>query len=393
VKVIGGTRIGSVLAGVIVYVWMVVPTLLAGTEVEWKGELTAWTSASRFEDTTVALGFRYLPGVTISAPLVGEWQWDAEATVNLYGLTRNPGGGDSTCINDARFYRLWSRWYSEAFEIRLGMQEISFGPAKLLRTLRWFDQKDSLDPTGFTEGVRGLLLRYYFESNTNLWGWLMAGNDEPMGISPLITLRDTIEGGGRWQWLSGPAEFGVTVHRRRVDPVGQLGSGLPASLPTVEERLGFDVGLNLGIGLYAEGALIRLEEGGGLPEEQRWSTLGADYTFDIGEGLGAMVELMTVNVRSKVAPTIDETNRIWAFSGQYGLNLFDRLELLAFRHEGSAVTLLQAFWKRTTDDFDVTTVLTRGFCPDKATSAALPVFFPLGDVCGEGLRLMVQYHY
>jgi hypothetical protein len=391
--VIRGTKIGSILAGLIVYGWMVVPTLSAETEVEWKGELTAWTSAWRLEETNVELGFRYLPGVTFFAPLSSVWSWDAEATVNLYGITHNPAHRDFTSVNDARWYRLWSRWYTDRFEVRLGMQEIAFGPAKLLRTLRWFDQKDSRDPTEFTEGVRGLLFRYYFENQSNLWGWLMTGNDEPMGISPLVTLRDTIEGGGRWQWLSGPAEFGITVHRRRVDPAGQYGAGWLPSAPTVEERLGFDCSLNLGVGLYGEGALIRLEDGGRLPDVQRWLTLGADYTFDIGDGLGTMLELMTVNVRSNSTPTIDVTDRIWAFSGQYGLNLLDRLEWLVFRHEAGPVTLVQAFWKRTTDEVDFTAVFSKGFCPKETAASPIPAVFLAGAACGEGIRLMVQYHY
>jgi len=51
------------------------------------------------------------------------------------------------------------------------LQKINFGSATLFRLLMWFDRIDPRDPLKLTDGVYGLLLRYYFHNNTNIWLW------------------------------------------------------------------------------------------------------------------------------------------------------------------------------------------------------------------------------
>jgi hypothetical protein len=49
------------------------------------------------------------------------------------------------------------------------LQKINFGSASMLRPLMWFDQMDPRDPLQLTDGVWGLLGRYYFLNNANIW--------------------------------------------------------------------------------------------------------------------------------------------------------------------------------------------------------------------------------
>ena len=68
------------------------------------------------------------------------------------------------------------RYSSDQFELRLGLQKINFGSASMLRPLMWFDQMDPRDPLHLTDGVWGLLARYYFLNNANIWLWGLYGN-------------------------------------------------------------------------------------------------------------------------------------------------------------------------------------------------------------------------
>ena len=75
----------------------------------------------------------------------------------------------------------------------------------LLRPLMWFDRIDPNDPLQLTEGVYGLLLKYTFLNNANIWLWGLYGNDDPKGWEAVPTQRKSAEYGGRLQapFLSG----------------------------------------------------------------------------------------------------------------------------------------------------------------------------------------------
>jgi hypothetical protein len=45
----------------------------------------------------------------------------------------------------------------------------------------WFDQIDDHDPFKLTDGVWGVLGRYYFLNNANIWVWSLCGNKNPKG--------------------------------------------------------------------------------------------------------------------------------------------------------------------------------------------------------------------
>ena len=73
--------------------------------------------------------------------------------------------------------------------IEPGLQKINFGSATMLRPLMWFDQVDPRDPLQLTDGVWGVLGRYYFLNNANIWLWGLYGNKNPGDTANLLVQR------------------------------------------------------------------------------------------------------------------------------------------------------------------------------------------------------------
>ena len=87
---------------------------------------------------------RYLPSLETNIYNKSNKFVDLELTGNLYYQT----DFDTTSNSDIDFYRLWSRYSTTQFEMRLGLQKINFGPAFLFRPLMWFSSNDPQDPLG-----------------------------------------------------------------------------------------------------------------------------------------------------------------------------------------------------------------------------------------------------
>ena len=83
--------------------------------------------------------------------------------------------------------------------VRGGLQKINFGSANLLRPLMWFDQIDPRDPLQLTDGVWGILGRYYFLNNANIWVWGLIGNDQRKGWEVIPSVKNKPEFGFRVQ--------------------------------------------------------------------------------------------------------------------------------------------------------------------------------------------------
>ncbi|MFA5817560.1 MAG: hypothetical protein WC865_18315 [Bacteroidales bacterium] len=108
---------------------------------------------------------------------------------------------------------------------------------------------DPRDPLQMTDGVYAALGRYYFQNNANIWLW---------GILPGKTVKG-------WEML--------TTDRHRP-----------------EYRFGLDGKWDIGTGIWFEGTYTYQN----LPQPTinhiRMLTLGADYTFGLGNGLTFMTE-------------------------------------------------------------------------------------------------------
>src|SRR4030042_3837513 len=191
-------------------------------QVEFQGQLSGWAAASRDGSSSLQFGLRYIPTLSLSKSLDSSYALDAEISVNTYGAAMGPGLGSLGTSGKFSPYRIWLRFSTSQFEARVGLQKISFGSAMLLRPLMWFDGLDPNDPLLLITGVYGLLLRYTFLNNANVWAWGLYRNDDLKSWETTPTQKKTPEYGGRLQFPLFKSEMALSYHHRRIDPSRSL---------------------------------------------------------------------------------------------------------------------------------------------------------------------------
>ena len=211
--------------------------------------------------------------LSISSLLDGEW---------AYHLKRNYAGG--LLYNKIeKNHRFWIRFSNQKLEIRLGLQKLIFGPTQILRPLSWFDTFDVKDPTRQTDGVNALRVKWFPSNNISIWSWLI-NSDSWLTNNKL----ETLSLGGRAELSSSIGEMGLTFHfdpKNSKPAIEQIGIPIDRS----QSRLGLDYRFDGFIGFWNESTLIKSEE-----SEIILSTIGADYTIPISNGILVMTETMYV---------------------------------------------------------------------------------------------------
>jgi len=268
-----------------------------------KGQADAYSGLKFTNPVQWQTGVRFIPSVSIEKQWKNNLKFDSEISFNSfldYTFTGWEKNGSGSGIKP---YRLWLRLSSERFELRAGLQKINFGSATMLRPLMWFDRMDPRDPLQLTDGVYGLLGRYYFQNNANVWLWILWGNDKTKGWETVPSARKIPEFGGRTQFPVPKGELALSYHHRTADlgaiinPVNIHGA---ATFP--EDRLGIDGKWDIGVGLWGEYTLIHSSLDSAY--FQQWSklfTLGIDYTFNLGNGLYLATEFFRISNANKIA--------------------------------------------------------------------------------------------
>ncbi|MGC9343526.1 MAG: hypothetical protein ACP5E3_12550, partial [Bacteroidales bacterium] len=260
------------------------------------------------------------------------WKLDAEASANTYGVGTLFQKEFSTDA-DLSPYRLWLRLSSDRFFLRAGLQKINFGSASILRPLMWFDQLDPRDPLQLTNGVYGVLARYYFLNNANIWLWGLYGNENTRGWDYLGTEKKTPEFGGRIQLPAGPGEVALSYHHRKIGSDSIYNSALMGYMqyPGFEQdRIAIDGKWDLGIGIWFENSLKYNNDF--IIPGQKWVgqfTGGADYTFGIGNGLNLKIEHLVWLTGDDLLENFEELNYT-AVSANYPFGLFDQVSTIIY---------------------------------------------------------------
>jgi hypothetical protein len=290
-------------------------------ELDLRGQASGWASVAGKESKwNGRLGAHYLPQLTVGTRTGEGKLLDLEVSVEAFAWTVQGDLADTATVD---LYRLKLRYATPRTESRLGLQQINFGPAYLLRSLRWFDRLDVRDPLGTTEGVYALNFKYVTGNNTGIWLWALYGNDEPKGNEILPSLEHEPEAGGRLEIPIATGESAVTVHYRRVDGPGPFVDDFD------EYRLALDGRWDVFIGAWFEAVLVR-QQSKSLPYGWRkMMTLGADYTFPAGNGLHTLLEHM-VTVSSDEALGWDGDSNITGLSLSYPFGYADRLSAIPF---------------------------------------------------------------
>ena len=310
--------------------------LLGQSPLNWKGQVSAWTNVNDSHDWPVWLGACFLPQINGAYQAGKDSRFHFEVSANLNGSF---GCHPFDSINHdgaLKAYRFWMSFSTLRFEIRAGLQKINFGSATNLRPLMWFDRMDPRDPLQMTDGVWGLLSRYYFQNNANIWFWFLYGNNDPKTWELGATTRQYPEWGGRFQYPAGKGELAMTYHHRVVDSYS-LEALLPASGNIPEDRLGLDGKWDVGPGLWFEAVWLRKQHDIGALTHQHMITLGVDNTFVIGQGLNVVFEHLLFGYNEE-AFRFEENISFSSLSLSYPLNMNDQITALMYydwTHNGS----------------------------------------------------------
>ena len=333
-----------------VFALIFIPTNFFAQSLEIKGQLSSWLMFDSESIDETRFGLRYIPEVSIMQPLKSENNLDAE--ISLRASTEAPFKDLSDLSDNAELslYRMWGRYTSSQLEVRIGRQKINFGPAKILRSLMWFDTVDPRDPFELTDGVDGLLMRYYFLNNANGWLWGLYGNDGIKGLEIVKSNQDDVELGGRFQFPVPKGEMAVTYHHRKID-TADAGAKITTMLRDDDQnRLAFDGNWDIEVGLWFEAVASQLKT---VYKSEEWSeflTLGCDYTFE--SGIHLLGEHFITSIGTSANETSD-SSEISAISADYTLGLLDSINVIGFYDWKRDDFYSFIGWQRTYDDWQI----------------------------------------
>jgi hypothetical protein len=269
-------------------------------QVELSGQLAGWMVTNPGQSFQSQIGLRYIPEFSLEKNFQEKFSFGSELSFNSYGSgdiypfdSINTGG-------KIKPYRMWLRFTTPRFEVRAGLQKINFGSATFLRPLMWFDRIDPRDPLQLTDGVYGVLTRYYFLNNSNIWLWGLYGNKDTKGWEFIPSHKKKVEYGGRIQVPLYTGEIAATWHHRQAN-LKNVDFSEPVSSKDIvpENRFGIDGKWDIEIGLWFEGVITHQDLDLTENVYKRFFNLGWDYTFELGNGLNVMNEFFVFDVSDK----------------------------------------------------------------------------------------------
>lgn len=361
-------------------------SVLAQKHLDFRGQLSVLSSYSPNNDLNGFIGARYIPELSYKIDLDSIQFIDFEASVNSSAsILFHPFDASDTDA-DINPYRIWARYSNDQFEIRTGLQKMDFGVATLLRPLQWFNQIDPRDPLQLTNGVYGVLARYYFLNNANIWIWGLYGNEKTRGFDALETNDNQPEFGGRFQHPIPRGEIGISYHHRAINTTSY--AGFKTLDDITENKYGIDAKWDVTVGLWFEATYSKKSKNLGLLTNQALLNIGSDYTFGIGNGLNVIVEHLMGSFDEQ-AFNFNNTTNITAISSNYPLGLFDTINTFYYYN-----------WE--TNDNTILLNYERQF--KKITGYAMAYYNPDGqqgiqennlvnNFSGPGIRLMLVYNY
>lgn len=294
----------------------------------YKGQLSIYTHYNGGNKYPWWNGGRYIPQGNYNVELNENRLLDFEASANIYGNAGIKSLDDVAASGRIKPYRLWARYSTRQLEVRAGLQKINFGSASILRPLMWFDQMDPRDPLQLTDGVWGVLGRYYTLSNITAWGWVLYGNDKPKGWEQMGTHRKIPEAGGRLQLPAGSGEAAFSYHYRVADSRNLVDEALRFER-VPEHRIGLDVRFDRVVGYWLEASWKTMGKEVGAFTNQEILNVGLDYTFGIGNGLFVAMEQLVAAYDEK-AFAFSNPVTFTLLNASYPVGLFDNISYILY---------------------------------------------------------------
>ncbi|HDZ40261.1 MAG TPA: hypothetical protein ENH59_01075 [Bacteroidetes bacterium] len=297
-------------------------------KLNFKGQLSAYTLLNPSNELSWQNGLRYIPQVNYQYSLSDKHRIGFEASANLYGNAALALFDSSYFSGDIKPYRFWARYSTNQFELRAGLQKINFGSASILRPLMWFDQIDPRDPLKLTDGVWGVLARYYFLNNANIWLWGLYGNENLKGWETFSSDKKIPEFGGRLQSPVPHGEAGFSYHHRIAD-CSSLSDSFNIIGNVTENRFGFDAKFDMNIGWWIEASWSAYNKEIGMFSNQEIINLGADYTFSLGNGLTVIYEQLIASLDENPFG-FENVSTFSLLNLSYPLGLFDKISAIVY---------------------------------------------------------------
>jgi hypothetical protein len=300
----------------------------SGDTISMNGQLSLWANYNNNNSLPLTAGGRYIPSIYYGIRPQGNKLIDFEASANLYGTFAFHPFDEARSDAGIKPYRLWTRYSSDQFELRIGLQKINFGSASMLRPLMWFDQMDPRDPLHLTDGVWALLARYYFLNNANIWLWGLYGNHEARSWELIPSNKKIPEFGGRIQIPVPHGEAAFSYHHRNADNRGMI-MFIDYLEKIPEDRFGIDARWDLEAGFWIEGSWTRKRISIGTLTNQEIFNAGIDYTFGLGNGLYAAYEHLVFSYDQKAFEFANRTS-FSLVTLSYPTGLFDKLSAIVY---------------------------------------------------------------
>ncbi len=296
-----------------------------------RSQFSSWVTANISQKNLYKIGTRFIPELSFEK----KWekiQFDSELSFNTTGFLTYEDFKQTAEHEKFQPYRIWTRISGNHYEFRIGLQKINFGTATLLRPLMWFDRIDPRDPLQQTEGVYGLLGKYYFKNNTNIWLWALYGNNETKGWEVIPSFKNKPEFGGRVQLPFAGGETGFSFHTRTADVSKIFSDSIHTGETSFrQDKYGLDGKWDIGMGLWFEYVLKEnhKQEMPMLYRLEQELNIGADYTFGTGNGLHLLVEFFYIRQENSFLGKGRDT-KFTALSADYPLGLFNNLSTIVY---------------------------------------------------------------
>ncbi|MDO1446496.1 hypothetical protein Q0590_09565 [Rhodocytophaga aerolata] len=350
-----------------------------------KGQISSWLNINMDNKMPLWLGGRYIPQANYTLQFPKNKLIDFEGSLNISGQAGFHPFDSATADGSIRPYRIFGRYSAKQFETRIGLQKINFGSATMLRPLMWFDQVDPRDPLQLTNGVWGILGRYYFLNNANIWLWGLYGNDRPKTWEIAKTSQKYPELGGRFQSPVPKGEAAITYHFRMAD----MGEFVNAEMEQVpENRIGLDAKWDIGIGVWVEGVWIHKSKNVGAFTNQELITVGADYTFGWGNGVNVVYEQFLSSYDERVF-AFSNSITMSAVSLSYPLGMFDNLSSIVYYDWMNKKAYNFVNWKHQFKKFFIYTMAYWN-----PVNSQLPQQGVAGNIyAGKGIQVMLVYNH
>lgn len=362
------------------------------TNIDFNGQVVVWTTAQFEKPFVIQPGARFVPTLTGKFEMPKQNFIDFEASLNINGSLTYEKGDLVDTIGQFKPYRIWGRYANDKFEIRAGLQKINFGSAKMFRPLMWFDGMDVRDPLQLTDGVYGVLSKYYFESNASVWIWGLIGNDRPKGYELYGSALWKPEFGGRIESPLGPGEVGVSYHHRTLIPDNNQ-FNLPVSAAEINEnRFGINGKWDLEVGIWFESSISLIDENeAAIFGKTDMLNVGMDYTLPVGNGIGVTLEYFRYHAGDELFRG-DVSAQVLGAMLNYPVSLMDNLSgMLFYIPAGSnSMWLNYLTWSRNYDNLSLYAIafwnpVNYNFPALQAQNRNL--------FAGKGVQLMISYNF